>query len=436
VNNLPLWVQILTLTVLILLSAFFSISETAMMALNRHRVKHLARRGNRLAKITMWLLQRTEKLLALILIANTIINALLTGLVTALAISMFGNDEQVVTIATALVAFLLIVFAEITPKVIGATYPERIALPAGFVLRPLMALATPAIWFVNLFTSSIFKLFGIKTGYSARDQRMSPEELHSIVLESGHFIPQKHKSILLNLFDLEKISVEDVMTPRSQVEALNLAVPVEEVLQQLATCYHNKLPVYEGEINQIAGILHVRKTIGLLHQEEEITVEHFRELLTPPYFIPVDTDVFTQLQYFQENHERLGIIVDEYGEVQGLVTLEDIIEEMIGEFTTSMPGAGRGELFSWDENGECLLEGSASLRDINKHLGTSFPLDGPKTLNGLLLEQLQDIPEAMVSLKLDNVVMEIVQVQNQSIKMVKMKRLSFLPPGPEQPELF
>lgn len=435
-NNLPLWAQILALTILILLSAFFSISETAMMALNRHRIKHLAKRGNRLASITLWLLERTEKLLSLILIANTLVNALLTGLVTALAISMFGNDQQVVTIATALVAFLLIVFAEITPKVIGATYPERIALPAGFILRPLMALATPAIWFVNLFTSSIFKLFRIKTGYNARDQRVSPEELHSIVLEGGNFIPQKHKSILLNLFDLEKISVEDVMTPRSQVEALNLAVPVEDILHQLATCYHNKLPVYEGEINQIVGILHVRKTIGLLHQEEEITAEHFRELLTPPYFIPVETDVFTQLQYFQENHERLGIIVDEYGEVQGLVTLEDIIEEMIGEFTTSMPGSARSELFHWDDSGECLLEGSASLRDINKYLGTQFPLDGPKTLNGLLLEQLQDIPEAMVSLRLGDIVMEIVQVQNQAIKMVKMIRLAERASEDQQPELF
>lgn len=435
-NNLPLWAQILALTVLILLSAFFSISETAMMALNRHRIKHLAKRGNRLANITLWLLERTEKLLSLILIANTLVNALLTGLVTALAISMFGNDQQVVTIATALVAFLLIVFAEITPKVIGATYPERIALPAGFILRLLMVVATPAIWFVNLFTSGIFRLLRIKTGYSARDQRVSPEELHSIVLEAGNFIPQKHKSILLNLFDLEKISVEDVMTPRSQVEALNLAVPVEDILHQLATCYHNKLPVYEGEINQIVGILHVRKTIGLLHQEEEITVEHFRQMLTPPYFIPVETDVFTQLQYFQENHERLGIIVDEYGEVQGLVTLEDIIEEMIGEFTTSMPGASRGELFHWDESGECLLEGSASLRDINKHLGTHFPLDGPKTLNGLLLEQLQDIPEAMVSLRMGDIVMEIVQVQNQAIKMVKMIRLAERPAAEQQPELF
>ena len=393
------------------------------MAANRHRLRHLAKRGSKSAATTLWLLERTDKLLSLVLIANTLINALATALVTAIAISMFGNHERVITIATAVVAFLLIVFAEISPKVIGATYPERIALPTSFILKPLMTLGKPVIWFVNLFVSGLLKLLRIKAGSGARDHRLSPEELRSMVLEGGNFIPKKHKSILLNLFDLEKISVEDVMTPRAQIEALNLSVPVEEIKHQLTTCYHNKLPVHEGEINQIAGILHVRKAIALLNQEQELTVDHFRALLTPPYFIPEDTDVFTQLQYFQENHERLGIIVDEYGEVQGLVTLDDIIEEMIGEFTTSMPGAARAEAFGWNEQGECLLEGAITLRDINKRLGLHFPLDGPKTLNGLLLELLQDIPDAGVSVRIANCVIEIVQVQNQAIKVVKLINL-------------
>jgi Mg2+/Co2+ transporter CorB len=421
-DAVPFWVQILALAILIFLSAFFSISETALMALNRHRIKHLARRGNKLAKITLWLLDRTDKVLSLILIANTLVNALATGLVTAIAISMFGNDESVITAATGVVAFLLIVFSEITPKVIGATYPERIALFAGVMLQPLMTLATPVIWFVNLFVSGLLKLLRIKVGGDTRDYRLSPEELRSMVLEGGNFIPQKHKSILLNLFDLERISVEDVMTPRSQIEALNLSVPVEEIMHQLVTCYHNKLPVYEGEINRIVGILHVRKTIALLAQEAELTVEHFRQLLNAPYFIPEDTDVFTQLQYFQENHERLAIVVDEYGEVQGLVTLDDIIEEMIGEFTTSMPGATRADAFGWDERGECLLEGTTTLRDINKHLNLDFPVDGPKTLNGLLLEELRDIPEGNVSLKMEKCIVDIVQVQHQAIKTIRLTR--------------
>lgn len=420
--SIPLWVQLLALVLLTCTSAFFSISETALMALNRHRVKHMARRGSRLAATTLWLLDRTDRMLSVILIANTVINALITALVTSIAIAAFGNNEQVITAATAVVAFFLIVFAEITPKVIGATYPERIALPASFIIKPLLFIGRPAIWFVNLFVQRLLRLLRIRTGSDVRDQRLSPEELRSMVLEGGNFIPVKHKSILLNLFDLERVTVEDVMTPRAQIESLNLSVPVDEITHQLTTCYHNKLLVHEGEVNQIVGILHVRKAMALLTQVDELTVEHFRELLTAPYFIPPETDLFTQLQYFQENKERLAVIVDEYGEVQGLVTLDDIIEEMVGEFTTSTPGATRADEFGWDKQGECLLEGSTSMRDVNKRLGLNLPTDGPKTLNGLLLETLQEIPEAPVGVKIADCVIEIVQVQEQVIKMVKLYR--------------
>jgi Mg2+/Co2+ transporter CorB len=423
-DTVPLWVLLLALVFLIFCSAFFAMAETALMAANKYRLRHLAKRGHRLAITTLWLLDRTDKLLSLVLIANTLINAMATALVTALAIMFFGHEESVITLATAVVAFLLIVFAEIAPKVIGATYPEHIALGSARVLKGLMRAAKPVIWFVNLFVAGLLKLCRIRTGANLPPQRLSPEELRSIVLEGGNFIPQKHKSILLNLFDLETISVEDIMTPRAQIEALNLALPVAEIMNELTTCYHNKLPVYEGEINKIVGILHVRKAVALLNQAEELTVQHFRELLSAPYFIPQDTGVFTQLQYFQENRERLGIIVDEYGELQGLVTLEDIIEEMIGEFTTSVPGAARSETFGWNGQGECLLEGATPLRDINKRLGLNFPLDGPKTVNGLLLELLQEIPESPIALRLGQCVIEVVQVQNQAIKVVKLLRLA------------
>ena len=416
---------ILALALLILCSAFFAMAETALMAANKYRLRHLAKRGHRGAITTLWLLERTDKLLSLVLIANTLINAMATALVTAIAILFFGHEESVITIATAVVAFLLIVFAEISPKIIGATYPERISLGSSFVLRPLMKVAQPAIWFVNLFVKGLLKLLrirGVGAGHADAQQRLSPEELRSVVLEAGSYIPQKHKSILLNLFDLEKISVEDIMTPRPQIEALNLALPVDDIKAELTTCYHNKLPVYEGEINRIVGILHVRKAVALLNEEDDLTIDHFRELLTEPYFIPQDTGIFTQLQYFQENKERLGIIVDEYGEVQGLVTLEDIIEEMIGDFTTSTPGAARSDAMAWNAQGEVLLEGTTPLRDINKKLGLDLPLDGPKTVNGLLLEQLQEIPEFPIALKIGNCVIEVVQVQNQAIKVVKLLR--------------
>lgn len=419
---MPFWVQFLALFILILCSAFFAMAETALMAANRYRLRHEAKRGSRRAITTLWLLERTDKLLSLVLIANTLFNAAATALVTSIAIETFGHDDNVITLSTGAVAFLLIVFAEISPKVIGATFPEKIALPTSMVLKPLMAISKPMIWFVNLFVSMLLKLFGIKAGSHAHDARLSPEELRSIVLEGGNFIPQKHKSILLNLFDLETISVEDIMTPRAQIEALDLEMPVEEIMRELTTCYHNKLPVYEGEINRIVGILHVRKAVALLNQEDELTTDHLRALLTTPYFIPQDTRLFTQLQYFQENKERLGIIVDEYGEVQGLVTLDDIIEEMIGEFTTSTPSAAKADSFGWDAHGECLLDGATPLRDVNKRLGLKFPLDGPKTLNGMLLELLQEIPDAPISLKVDRCIIEVVQVHDQAIKVVKLRR--------------
>jgi Mg2+/Co2+ transporter CorB len=370
----------------------------------------------------LWLLDRTDKLLSLILIANTLINTMATALATAIAILYFGYLESVIAIAIVGVAFVIIIFAEITPKFVGARFPETISLVASVFLKPLMAIGKPLIWFVNLFVSVVLKIIHVQRIDNTVISRVSPEELRSIVLEGGNLIPQKHKSILLNLFDLETIVVEDIMTPRSQIEALDLEQSVEEIKRELTTCYHNKLPVYEGEINRIVGILHVRKAVALLNQEDELTVEHFRALLTTPYFIPQDTGVFTQLQYFQERKERLGIIVDEYGEVQGLVTLDDIIEEMIGEFTTSMPGDARADSFAWNEQGECLLEGATALRDVNKRLGLNFPLDGPKTLNGMLLELLQEIPEAPISIKIGNCIIEVIQAHDQLIKVVKLIR--------------
>lgn len=419
---MPLWAQILALCLLILCSAFFAMAETALMAANRYKLRHQAKYGSRRAVATLWLLDRTDKLLALVLIANTLLNATAIALATAIVIAYFGYEEWLIVAAAGGMAFLLIVFAEISPKMIGATYPEAIALPTATVLRPLMTAAKPVIWFVNLFVGLVLKLFGIKAGTPLHDTRLSPEELRSLVMEGGNFIPQKHKSILLNLFDLDAISIEDVMTPRAQIEALNLAAPIADIVAQLTVCQHNKLPVYQGEINQVIGILHVRKAMALLTLGPALTAEHFRALLAAPYFIPQDTGVFAQLQYFQENKQRLGIIVDEYGEVQGLVTVDDIIEEMIGEFTTSNSTAARAESFGWTASGECLLEGTTALRDINKRLGLHFALDGPKTMNGMMLEVLQEIPDAPISVKLGDCIVEVVQVQNQSIKVVKLIR--------------
>jgi Mg2+/Co2+ transporter CorB len=420
VDTIPFWVNLLALLCLLFVSAFFSISETSMVALNRHRLSHLVRAGRRGAERTAALLARTDRLLSTILIGNNVVNTALTAFVTALAIRYYGDSERVILGASIGIAFLLIVFCEITPKVVGATYPDRIALPSSFVLGPLMRVLTPALWFVNLLTGSLLRVMGIDTRRSDQS-RLSPEELRSIVIESAPFMPAKHRSILLNLFDLERITVDDVMTPRGRVEALDIATSPDQIREQLATCYHNKLPVYEVELNRVIGILHVRRALALLAREE-FGAEDIRELLAPPYFIPSGTPVFTQLQFFQENRRRLGLVVDEYGEVQGLVTLEDIMEEIIGEFTTGAPGPESAELV-WDARGEAVVEGATPLRELNRRLGTRFPLDGPRTVSGWILESLQDIPEANASVRFGDLAIEITHLQDRTVRSVRLRRL-------------
>lgn len=274
-----------------------------MMALNRHRLKHLASHGALGAKTTQRLLARTDQLLSVILIGNNLFNTIIPVLTTSIALRTFGHDNFVLSIATGIVAFLIIVFAEITPKIVGATFPERIALPASVVIAPLMRVMMPVVWFVNTLSGAILAALRINTK-AGRDQRLSTEELRSLVLESGSFMPTKHRSILLNLFDLENITVDDVMIPRRQIESLNILAPLDDVLHQLETCYHNRLVVYEGDIDRVLGVLHVRKTLAAFHNQD-FDRGTLRELLAQPYYVPSGTPVFQQLQYFQESrHAR------------------------------------------------------------------------------------------------------------------------------------
>jgi Mg2+/Co2+ transporter CorB len=418
-EEIPLWAQILALLVLLALSAFFSIAETSMMALNRYRLGHLVREGRRGARLAADLLKQTESLLGTILLGNNVVNTALTAIVTSVAISQFGNNDRTILLATTGVALLIIIVCEITPKVIGATFPERVALPAGYVLRPLMRATSPAVWLINLIARLLLRSFGVRPGETSAT-KMSSEELRTIVLETGPFMPQKHRSILLNLFDLENITVDDVMIPRNRIESLNIATSPEAIREQLATCYHNKLPVHEGDVNRTVGVLHVRRALALLSRDS-FDVDELRELLSESYFVPSGTPVFTQLQFFQENRQRLALVVDEYGEALGLVTLEDIIEEIIGEFTTTAPGGG--DALRWSETGEASVEGTATLRELNRRLGTDFPLDGPRTLTGLVLEALQDIPEGEVSVRFGDYVVEVVHIQDRTIRNLRLRRL-------------
>ena len=415
-NNWPWWAQLALVVLLLIISAFFSITETSMMAANRHRIRHLANRGHRGAKHTQDLLGKTEQLLSVILIGNNVVNTIVPVLLTGIALHAFGNNASVLSISTGVAAVLIIIFCEITPKVIGATYPEKISMGTSWIIRPLIVILKPLMWLINVFVAGLLKLLRVDTEANKNTQ-MSPEELRSVVLESTHFIPNKHRSILVNLFNLESIQVDDVMTPRARMEVLDFSKPIEDVIHQLETCYHNKLPVCEEDSDKVIGILAVRKALSLLGNED-LEHHHFRELLSEPYFIPCGTPVLQQLQFFQENQERIGLVVDEYGVLQGLVTIEDILEELIGEFTTSLPDLATKT--KWLADGTYLADGSASLRDLNRLLGLNLPTDGPKTLNGLLIETLEDIPDNNVSVKLGHVVMEIIQVDEQIIKTIRI----------------
>ena len=416
-DEIPLAIQFAALVFLLILSGFFAMAETGMMAINRYRLRALERTGHRGARLASELLRRTDRLLSVLLAGNTLVNAAITMIVGVMTIDLFGHDRIVLGIATIVVTLFILVFAEITPKVIGARYPERTALAASYVLKPLVKASAWSLWIVNLFVRCLLWL--LRVPIDPGPQRLSMEELRFLVLESGQFMPKKHQSILVNLFDLEAITVEDVMTPRAQIEAIDLEASTETILAQLTTAYHTRLPAYRGELGNLAGILHLRKVMHLV-RSEEFDRRALAGLLAEPYFVPAGTPVFAQLQYFQENHQRIALVVDEYGELQGLVTLEDIIEEIIGEFTTTAPV--KWESYFWDKDGSALVEGSSVLRELNRKLGLALPLDGPKTLNGLILEHLQDIPAAGVALKIADVPMEIVQTQDRVIRTVRLFR--------------
>lgn len=421
-DDFPLSALLIALAVLLVLSAFFSISEISMMSLNRYRLRHLAQQNHRGAQLAVSLLAQTDKLLGVILLGNNLINALSAALVTILAVRFWGNNEFAITMATLIVTFLILVFAEISPKIVGAAYPEKIAFVASFILGPLIRLFSPAIWFVNLFVQGLLKLLRLKPS-EAEEHKISMPELRTLVLEASGFIPKKHQSVLLNLFELEEVTVDDVMTPRSQIEAIDISTSPEEIWQQLTTSHHTQLPVYDGELNNIVGIVHTRR---VLHQAqgEEFTVEALKQILREPYFIPVGTALLTQLQHFQENQRKFGIVVDEYGELQGLVTVEDILEEIVGEFTTRSPL--RATHFREQPDGSWLVDGSSSLRDLNRKLGLKFPLDGPKTLNGLILEHFQDIPEAGTSFRIADHTLDVMQTQDRVVKIVKVRAPAIL----------
>ncbi len=407
----------IALCVLLVASGFFSVAETAMMAVNRYRLRHRALRGNRGAKLAIALLAQTDRLLGVILLGNNLINAAAATLTAVLTTRLFGEGKLALAVGTLAITFLILVVSEITPKVIGAAHADWIAPIAAYVLTPL--LKPPFDWvvaFINVFVQGLLKLARIKTPTDS-GTTLSQEELRSLVLEGSQYFRSKHRTMLANLLDLEAITVDDVMTPRNQIHALDLTEKPALLRQQLGTSYHSRVPVYEENLDQIIGVLALKSVVHL-QQAGQVDAERLRPLLRPPYFVPAGTPLLTQLQQFQADSQRLGLVVDEYGELKGLVTIEDIVEEIIGEFTTQAPGAA--DSYRRETDGSVVVDGMTQLRALNRRLGTQFPLDGPKTLNGLIVEHLGDIPDAGLSFKLAGQGVEILQTLDRAVKVVRL----------------
>ena len=384
-------------------------------------MRHLAKEGHRGARLASILLAKTDKLLGVILLGNTLCIVASSALEVRISEQLFSEGKYATMIGSLILTFAILVFSEISPKVIAAAHPEKFAFKCSYVLYPLLWLFNPVVSFVNFFVKGFVRILGLKVNFEESVQGVSMEELKSIVTDAGHYIPKKHRAILLNLFELEKITVDDVMTAHTQVEVIDFDDPIDEIVQKISNSHHTRLPVREGDAEEITGIIHVRKVINQLrshHQTGDISIDDLREVVEEPYFVPAGTPLYTQIQQFQENQERIALVVDEYGEFKGLVTLEDILEEVIGDFTTQSPS--RIGSYRQEADGSWLVDASSSLRDLNKKLNLTLPINGPRTLNGLIIEHFEDIPEAGTSFKVNEHTIEIVQTQNRIVKSVKI----------------
>lgn len=412
---------LLALVFLLMMSAFFSMSETAMMASSRVRLQTRAANGERGARLAQHLLDRTDRLLGVILLGNNLINSAAAALSTALTFRLVGQNETALGVATVGVTFAILVFSEATPKVIAAAHSEKIAVWVSYPLTLFLKLFFPIVALVNFFVRGLLKMLRIAP--KAEQQALTPEELRVLVLESARSGEQKHQSVLLNVFDLQHQTVDDVMVPRGHIEMIDLADPIRDIESRLRNCHHTRLLVCEGSKDNIIGILHTKKVLHL--SGEHLSVDALRSVVKAPYFIPEGTPLFSQLQHFQEHHRRIALVVDEYGELLGLVSLEDILEQLIGRFTTHAPT--RAQAFEMQENdaGHVFVEldGAVTLRELNRSLKTDFPLDHAKTLNGLILDHFQDIPEVGVCFKRFGCVFEVMQTQKRFVKRVRLTLL-------------
>jgi len=417
-SDIPLSILFGVLFLLIMLSAFFSSSETGMMALNRYRLRHLAEDRHRSAMLVEALLKRPDRLIGLILLGNNLINIFAASLATVIAMRLMG--EVGIAVAPILLTVVILIFAEVAPKTLAALYPERIAFPAAYILTPLGRILYPVVWVINRVANALLGLIRVNVEASG-ETPLSREELRTVVLEAGAMIPRRHQKMLISILDLENITIDEIMVPRAEIDGIDLTDSRAEVLEVLANAQHARLPVYRDNIDNIIGVLHVRKIARLFRTRDSFSLETLERNLSEPYFAPLGTRLHTQLVNFQRQRRRVGFVVDEYGNIQGLVTLEDILEEIVGDFTTDLQTLSQ-DIHPQDDD-SYIIDGTATLRDINRQLDWDLPVEGPKTLNGLILHHMESIPEPGTSLRLGHYTMTITQAVGNAVKKVRIRKL-------------
>jgi len=405
----------LTLLILIVLSGFFSGSETGLMAINKYRLRHLANKGHRGAKLAQKLLHTPDRLIGLILLGNNLVNILAASIATIIGIRLFGTNG--VWIASLILTVVILIFSEVAPKTVAAIHPERIAFPASYVLFALLKVLYPLVWLVNGLANLVLKPFRVRTNVDLIEH-LNQEELRTLVKEGGKRIPDDHQRMLVNILDLEQATIEDVMIPRQEIVGIDLDDNWEDVLLQLTQTLYTRMPVYRGNIDQVEGLLHIRTVIAKL-AHGVLTFEELKRSVRRPYFIPEGTTLTQQLLEFQRRERRMGLVVDEYGDIQGLVTLDDILEEIVGEYTSESRAKSRDIRLL--DDGTYIVDGSVALRALNRNLNWALPEEDASTLNGLLLEELGEIPSGRASLKIGPHIMTIMEFRGNAIGKVLVK---------------
>ncbi|MDR5020324.1 HlyC/CorC family transporter [Yersinia rochesterensis] len=406
---------IIILVIMVVVSAYFSASETGMMTLNRYRLRHLSKQGNRAARRVEKLLRRPDRLISLVLIGNNLVNILASALATIVGIRLYGNAG--VAIATGVLTFVVLIFAEVMPKTIAALYPERVAFPSSVLLAPLQKIMLPLVWLLNTITRGLMRLCGIR-GNVHRSDAVSQDELRSIVNESHSQISRRNQDMLISVLDLEKVTVGDIMVPRNEVVGIDINDDWKSIMRQLTRSPHGRIVLYRQSLDDAIGMLRVREAYRLMTEKKEFNKENLLRAADEIYFIPEGTPLNVQLVKFQRNKEKVGMIVDEYGDIQGLVTVEDILEEIVGDFTTSM-SPSLAEEVNPQSDGSVLIDGSANVRELNKVFNWSLPVDA-RTINGMLLEELEDIPQINTQIRVGNYLIDVLDVQENMIKRVRV----------------